>query len=55
MDERIRDLCSQLLRIQDSDIAEAVGEQFRSAIHEHVQYLRHGVDDLPVPEALLAN
>jgi len=43
MEQAIRDLCLQLLSAKDSEEAEAIGKQLRSAIHEHMADLRRNV------------
>jgi len=43
MEQAIRDLCLQLLNAKDSVEAEVIGEQLRSAIHEHMTDLRRNV------------
>jgi hypothetical protein len=53
MEQRIKDLCSQLVSTRDPDEVQFIGEQLRSAIHEHVESLRHEVTGFPVLEAVL--
>jgi hypothetical protein len=43
LEQAIRDLCLQLLNAKDSEEAEVIGEQLRSAIHEHMADLRRNV------------
>lgn len=49
IEERIKDLCSRLVNSSDPEEIEEIGEQLRSAIHEHVETLRQR---LPIAEAL---
>lgn len=53
MEARIKKLCSQLLRTKEPEEAEVIGEQLRSAIHDHIENLRDDVIALPMLEAVL--
>jgi|SRR5579859_1407416 len=53
MEQPINELCSELLRSQNPTEAEFIGEQLRSAIHEHVENLRDTVIALPALDALV--
>lgn len=55
MEQQISTLCSQLLRTQDPDEAEVIGEQLRSAIHVYVEDLRYEAGTtIPVLNAMAA-
>jgi hypothetical protein len=51
IEQRIKELCSRLVNSVDPEEIQDIGQQLRSAIHEHVESLRHR---LPVAEALEA-
>ena len=51
MEQRIRELCSELLTTKDTNEAHTIGEELRSAIHEHLENLRHDAEILTVLEA----
>jgi len=53
MEARIKELCSQLLNTKDPDTIEKIGEELRCAIHDHVEELRHKVNDLPILTSIL--
>jgi hypothetical protein len=53
MEVRIRELCSLLLSTNDPDTIDMIGEQLRCAIHDHVEELRHHVNDLPIVTSML--
>jgi len=52
MQQQIKDLCSELLRAKDPNETEAIGENLRSAIHDHIENLRHDVMTLPMLETV---
>ena len=54
MEQRVRNLCAQLLATRDLEETESIGEQLRSAIHEEIESLRHEVHSLPVLDAMVA-
>ncbi|HEV2396788.1 MAG TPA: hypothetical protein VGS27_07605 [Candidatus Sulfotelmatobacter sp.] len=49
IEQRIKELCARLVSSSDPAEIEEIGEQLRSAIHEHVETLRQR---LPIAEAL---
>lgn len=53
LEQRIRDLCSELLSTQEPEIVEGLSEQLRRSIHEHVEDLRRRVDDLSITNHVL--
>lgn len=53
MEEEIRRLCWELQKTTDPDEMEALGEQLRDAIHEHVESLRLELNALPVIDAIV--
>jgi len=44
MEQRIRELCSELLTTQHTIAAQSTGEELRSAIHEYLEALRHDAE-----------
>jgi len=53
MEARIKELCSRLLNTKHPDAIAEIGEELRCAIHDHVEELRHKVNDLPVVTSML--
>ena len=53
-EQRIRNLCMDLFSTREPDEIEFIGEQLRSAIHEHVESLRSDLNALPLLEAIVA-
>ena len=54
MEEEIRRLCWELQKTTDPDEMEALGEQLRCAIHEHIESLRVELNALPVLDAMVS-
>ena len=50
-EEQIRELCAKLLTTKDTIEAHTIGEELRSAIHEHIENLRQQAEILPILEA----
>ncbi len=47
MQNRIRDLCHQLVHSQDPDVVEMLGAQLRCELHDYVLELRHQAQAIP--------
>ncbi|HTZ98588.1 MAG TPA: hypothetical protein VMB18_19450 [Terriglobales bacterium] len=43
---RLKELCEQLLACEDDEVAVAMAEELRSALHEHIEDLRRELRSL---------
>lgn len=53
MEQRIKDLCTELMASRDPDRIEQIGEELRHAIHQHIETLRTEAQEFPMLQTLL--